>query len=261
MLYSCLIVQKETKTGNTIKSIVTCCDVIPTQHVTTIQKNHCMEFQLVVYSKATKDLLQELEALCTPYKTSYGDNWYEFSDKVLASIVSLYFKHGVSTINIPHISDVLDFEFKFESLDTDVCIVQKPRPITKNSIEVPVKTSVKKESSPKKFKPIKFHDDFITEKDYINFIEECCDNNESSEIKSSTLNDSFIIWLTNVKEYNLSDSAELSKSSFRKLFFNGFKDLGYKVDYRDKKHRIYYIKGLSLKKLVESKQVTTDTKQ
>lgn len=112
--FSCLITQKETKEKNdhiSIKCLLTSCDILPEDFIVQLQENHCMEYQLVIYSCLTTELEKELELISKNRKTGYGKDWYKFTDDDLAQIISIYFRNGKVVFDFTSISDILNHKF------------------------------------------------------------------------------------------------------------------------------------------------------
>ena len=118
-MYSCLIAQKETKEKNKIKCILTTCDIVPEQYVSDLQENHCLEYQLLIYSLASEQLLNQLNLVAKDKKTGYGKHWYQFTDVDIASLISIYFLNGKVVFDFTSISDVMNHTLNLMSKEED----------------------------------------------------------------------------------------------------------------------------------------------
>jgi hypothetical protein len=117
--YYCLISQKETKERNKLKCLIIGCDETPEDYVSQLQENHCMEYQLVIYSMKTDELVSEIDELCKDKKTGYGKNWYELTDSDLAAAISTYFRCGKVIFDFTSIADIVQHTLNFTSIGGD----------------------------------------------------------------------------------------------------------------------------------------------
>lgn len=270
--YYCLISQKETKERNKIKCLITSCDQIPEDYVAELQENHCMEYQLVIYSMRTDELVSEVEELCKEKKTGYGKCWYELSDSDLAAVISTHFRRGKVIFDFTCVSDIVQHTLSLTSLGGDervhvVPAVERPNIAQKFHQEsiiehVPVDTVGKKaEISGMNFSKSEFtrsesaaenrkHKGFevkirkmvVTSSDYKRFISKRCLKDDGAKVPAVELNDSFIDYLTEAKKFRARD---FSHADDKESLFKGFVRLGYEPIDSGKR---FYVKGLRLKK-------------
>ena len=117
--YYCLIAQKETKERDKIKCLIISCDITPEEYVAQLQENHCMEYQLVVYSFWSEKLENEVQEVCRDKKTGYGKNWYELSDTDLSAVISTHFLNGKVILDFTSIADVIQHTLNLMSIGPD----------------------------------------------------------------------------------------------------------------------------------------------
>lgn len=117
--YYCLITQKETKERNKIKCLIISCTEFPEDYVAQLQSNHCMEYQLVLYSLTTSDLVTQIEDLCKDKKTGYGKNWYELTDSDLAAVITAHLQKGKVVFDFTSICDVVKLTLSLTSIEGD----------------------------------------------------------------------------------------------------------------------------------------------
>lgn len=117
--YYCLISQKETKERNKLKCLIISCEQLPEDYVASLQENHCMEYQLIIYSLTSDDIVNEVEELCKEKKTGYGKNWYELSDSDIAAVISAHFRNGKVVFDFTSISDIVKHSLNLTSIGGD----------------------------------------------------------------------------------------------------------------------------------------------
>ncbi len=117
--YYCLIAQKETKEREKIKCLIISCDVTPEDYIAQLQENHCMEYQLVVYSFWSEKLEAEVQQVCLDKKTGYGKNWYELSDTDLSAVISTHFLNGKVILDFTSVADVFQHTLNLMSIGPD----------------------------------------------------------------------------------------------------------------------------------------------
>ena len=277
--YYCLISQKETKERNKLKCLIIGCDETPEDYVFQLQENHCMEYQLVIYSMRTDQLVAEMDALCKDKKTGYGKNWYEMTDSDLAAAISTYFRCGKVIFDFTSIADIVQHTLNFTSIGGDERVRVIPDPVRPNltlkfhqesitnhvavapavmykdpstvpvvltpisapvSAPVPV-TEVSASEKSRGFE-VKIKDITVTKKDYQKFISEKCIKDDKSRIQTIKLNDSFIDFI--VEQNPKLKIKDFNSADDRELLFKGFIKLGYETIDSGKR---YYVKGLRLK--------------
>lgn len=278
--YYCLIAQKETKERDKIKCLIISCDITPEEYVAQLQENHCMEYQLVVYSFWSEKLEAEVQELCHDKKTGYGKNWYELCDTDLSSVISTHFLNGKVILDFTSIADVIQHTLNLMSIGPDkvhvvpnpnrsnlsvryhdeslvaapVRAVEEPvtrvieRVIERIPVDEPVSTVSHSSSRSDRKKHSKKRDDWdvrvgtktIHKSDYVDFIKERCV--KDGKIHTVKLNDGFIEYLTETKKWK---SKDFSHPDDREELFKGFPKLGYEIVDSGKR---YYVQGLRLKK-------------
>ena len=278
--YYCLISQKETKERNKLKCLIILCDGIPEDYVASLQENHCMEYQLIIYSLKSDELVSEVEELCKEKKTGYGKNWYELSDSDLAAVISTHFRNGKVVFDFTSIADIVSHSLNLTSIGGDervhvlpsfdrTNVIQKfheesitehvpvaPTIISKDpvsSIPAPVSDVVSHSDSthiPEKSREKKESPEFakvkgvsIYKKDYQRFISHHCVKADDARIKTVELNDAFIDFLVDHKKKL--EIRSFGNGDDRESLFKGFLKMGFKTTQKDK---TFYLKGLSLKK-------------
>lgn len=276
--YYCLIAQKETKERNKIKCLIIACDEIPEDYVAQLQENHCMEYQLVIYSMRSDNLVSDVEELCKEKKTGYGKSWYELSDSDLAAVISTHFRNGKVIFDFTSVSDIVKHTLNLTSIGGDERVHVIPSSERSNvnhkfhqeSIieHVPVAPTVlskkplhnssqmnysKSEfTQSESLVEVKKHKGFeikirkmvITSSDYKRFIGKRCLKDDGAKVPAVELNDAFIDYLSEVKKYK---SRDFSHTDDRESLFKGFIRLGYEPIDSGKR---YFIKGLRMKKNV-----------
>lgn len=227
MSYSCLIAQKETKDKNVIKCMLTLCDVVPEEFVTQLQENHCMEYQLVIYSITSEPLENQLERISENKKTGYGKNWYEFTDNDLAAIISAYITNGKVVFDYTSISDTMNHTFNLIS-NGDERVYVAPSLERTNITQVLkpdfTKPKPKSRSHRKKRKDfeIVIGDHTINRDEYRFFLDNWCYIEEKGKTSLPKLLDHFTSYLIETKgcdKEELKDK-DILLSGFHKLNLN-----------------------------------------
>ena len=107
----CVVVQKDTLENDKVKSVVAACEN-PSEFVQELQSGHCIEYQLLCHTSGSEDLMAQVIRLITPFKTSFGINWYELNHHTLGQVLTLFLEHGTSTIDLRAISEIMKFSLK-----------------------------------------------------------------------------------------------------------------------------------------------------
>ena len=246
--YSCLITQKETRNKRKIKCLITLTDQQPETFVEKLQQNHCIEYQLVIYSVATKTLLNQLDQICKEKKTGLGKNWYDFSDVDLAFVISTYFSNGKVIFDYTKIADIVDHTLSLIFNDHKQIKIVVP-----SSEIIPLITSEVTDEQPRRRRKrfsIQIGEHTITRSHYREFLDKRCILDEKSRIHTVKLNDAFIKYL---KETEVCDLTGLEPDD-RQALFEGFIKLGFEVFDSGKK---VYLEGLGLSKIPVLKTVKT----
>ena len=263
--YYCLIAQKETKEREKMKCLLISCEITPEEYVIQLQENHCMEYQLVIYSFWSEHLEEQVQEIGKERKTGYGKNWYELTDTDISSVISAHLMNGKVILDLTSIADVTQHTLNMMSIGPervhvvpdikrsnlvvryhDQSLVAPSEPVAEksdNTEEMFIKTQpptiVREKKKPKEW-DFKVNNRTIRRSDYVDFIREKC--NKEGKIHTVKLNDSFIEYLTEVKKWKTKD---FSHPDDREELFKGFPKLGYEIVDSGKR---YYVQGLRLKK-------------
>lgn len=113
MLY--LVVQKDTLEKDKIKSIFRKSEDEPEKFMKDLQNGHCIEYQLIAYTKFSNDLFKKTSEVLSPYKTNYGIDWYNLNHENLSQVITLFINQGITSIDLKSIFQIISFSLKITS--------------------------------------------------------------------------------------------------------------------------------------------------
>lgn len=148
MLY--LVVQKDTLEKDKIKSIFRKSEDEPEKFMKDLQDGHCIEYQLIAYTKFSNDLFKKTSEAISPYKTNYGIDWYNLNHENLSQVITLFINQGITSINLKSIFQIISFSLKMTPAKNNIEDVTTLENVTTLLENKEIKEIKKKDSKGKK---------------------------------------------------------------------------------------------------------------